>query len=71
MDLGGTWTHYSMLPAVPDSLSAIWVASDMSGDVSEGVSTSVSMWDTFGDAGTHHRVVDCSWGFSMHAGCMQ
>ena len=51
LELGGTWTCYSMLPAVPDGLSAIRVASNVSGDVSEGMSTSVSMWDALGTQG--------------------
>ena len=71
LELGGAWMRYSVLPAVPDGLSAIQVASDMSGDVSEGVSTSVSTWDAFWDVGTCHRVVDHGWGFSMRAGHMQ
>ena len=76
LELGGVWTRYSALLAVPDSLthcrlSAIRVASDVSGDVSEGVSMSVSTWDTFWDVGMRHRVVDHGWGFSMRAGCMQ
>ena len=42
LDLGGVWMRYNALPAVLDSLSAIRVVSDVSGDVSEGMSTSVS-----------------------------
>ena len=63
--------RYSALLAVLDGLSAIWVASDMSGDVSEGMSMSVSTWDTFWDTGMCHRVVDHGWGFSMRAGRTQ
>ena len=66
--LGGAWTGYGAVPAIPDSLSAIRVASDVSEDVPEGVSTSFGTWDAFWGAGTRHRVVDRGWGFSMRAG---
>ena len=71
LELGGAWMRYSALPVVLNGLSAIQVDSDMSGDVSEGMSMSVSTWDAFWDTGMHRRVVDHGWGFSMHAGCMQ